>query len=78
LTSVKFLPELTKRLLQNKKAREVRWVSSKDEITKGVLELLAEIANREKKKAVNRDDYFDAFIAQVLESWFKEARKSIN
>jgi len=43
-----------------------------------VMELLAEIANREKKKAVSRDDYFDAFIAQVLESWFKDARKSIN
>ena len=52
-------------------------MSAKDEITRSVLELLAEIANREKKKAVNRDDYFDAFIAQVLESWFKEARKSI-
>ena len=52
-------------------------MSAKDEITKGVLELLSEIANREKKKAVNRDDYLDAFIAQVLESWFKEARRSI-
>lgn len=52
-------------------------MTTKDEITKGVLELIAEIANREKKKAVNRDDYFDACIAQVLESWFKEASKSI-
>jgi len=52
-------------------------MSGKDETTKDVLELLSEIANREKKKAVNRDDYFDAFIAQVLESWFKEARNSI-
>ena len=53
-------------------------MSTKNEITKGILELLSEIANREKKKAVSRDDYFDAFIAQVLESWFKETRKSIN
>lgn len=53
-------------------------MSAKDEITKGILELLSDISNREKKKAVNRDEYFDAFIAQVLESWFNEARKSIN
>lgn len=53
-------------------------MSTRDEITKGVLELLAGIADREKKKAVNRDDYFDAFIAQVLESWFKDASKSVN
>jgi len=52
-------------------------MSKKDEITKGVLGLLAEIANREKRMVVNRDDYVDAFIAQVLESWFKGARKSI-
>jgi hypothetical protein len=52
-------------------------MSTKDEITKGILELLAEIAEREKKKAINKDDYFDAFLAQILESWFKDARKSI-
>jgi hypothetical protein len=53
-------------------------MSVNNEITKGVLELLVEIANREKKKAITRDDYFDAFLAQVLESWFKDARKSID
>ena len=53
-------------------------VSTNSEITKGVLELLAEIAKREKKKAVTRNDYFDAFLAQVLESWFRDARKSIS
>ena len=49
----------------------------KDEITKGILDLLAEIAAREKKKAINKDEYLDAAIATVLEIWFKEARKSI-
>jgi hypothetical protein len=49
----------------------------KEKITKGILELLAEIAAREKKKAVNKDEYVDAFVAQFLESMFKEASKSI-
>lgn len=53
-------------------------MSTNNEIIKGVLGLLTDIANREKKKAVARDDYFDAFLAQLLESWFKDARKSIN
>lgn len=52
-------------------------MTTKDEITKGILELLAEIAKRERKKAIERDEYFDAFLATVLESWFKDARKSI-
>jgi hypothetical protein len=52
-------------------------MSTKDEITKGVLELLAEIAKKEKEKAVKRDDYFDAFVAQLFESWLKDARKSL-
>jgi len=51
---------------------------STDEITKGVLDLLAEIAKREKQKAINKDEYFDAFLAQILENWFKDARKSLN
>jgi hypothetical protein len=49
----------------------------KEQITKGILELLAEIAAREKKKAINKDEYFDAFLATVFESWFKEASKSV-
>lgn len=52
-------------------------MTTEDEIAKGILELLAEIAKREKKKAIERDDYLDAFFATVLESWFKDARKSI-
>jgi hypothetical protein len=48
-----------------------------DEITKGILELLAEIAEREKKKAIQRDAYLDASVAQVFESLLKDARKSM-
>lgn len=51
---------------------------STNEITKGVLDLLAEIAEREKKKAVDKNEYFDAFLAQILKGWLTEARKSLN
>jgi hypothetical protein len=51
---------------------------AKDDITKGVLELLTEIAKNEKQKAVKRSDYFDASVAQLFESMFKGARDSIN
>jgi hypothetical protein len=50
---------------------------STNEITKGVLDLLAQIAEKEKKKAVNKNEYFDAFVAQLFESWLKDARKSL-
>jgi len=52
-------------------------MSTKDEIMKGIFELLAEIAEREKKKAINKDEYVDAAILQISESLFKEAKKSI-
>jgi hypothetical protein len=52
-------------------------MSTKDEITKGVLELLTEIAKNEKQKAVKRNDYFDASVAQLFESLFKDARNSM-
>ncbi|MGD0978662.1 MAG: hypothetical protein ABR962_05920 [Candidatus Bathyarchaeia archaeon] len=50
----------------------------KDEITKGILELLTEIAKNEKQKAVKRSDYFDASVAQLFESMLKDARNSMN
>jgi hypothetical protein len=53
-------------------------MTEKEEITKAVLELLAEIAARERKKAINKDEYLDAAVATILEVWLKEARKSIN
>lgn len=52
-------------------------MTTQDETAKLILELLAEIAKREKKKAIERDEYFDAFFATILEGWFRDARKSI-
>jgi histone H3/H4 len=51
---------------------------SNNEIAKGILEVLTEIANKEKRKAVEKNDYFNAFLAQIFESYFKNARKSLD
>ena len=51
---------------------------SNNEIAKGVFELLTDIANKEKRKAVEKNDYFNAFVAQIFESYFKSARKSLD
>lgn len=48
-----------------------------DEIKKGLLELVADAAEREKKEAIQERDYLKASLAQVVESIFKGARKSM-
>lgn len=48
-----------------------------NEVAKALLRLLAEIANKERRKAVESEEYLEAFIASVLEGYFKEAEKSI-
>lgn len=50
----------------------------RDEISKAFCKLLAEIADQEKKKAIQRDDYGSAFIATIFEGLFKEAENSFN
>lgn len=52
-------------------------MTNEDEVAKALLRLLAEIANKERRKAVESEEYFKAFIASVLEGYFKEAEKSI-
>jgi hypothetical protein len=49
-----------------------------NEIAKGLLNLFAEIAEREKKNAISKREYGDASVATVLEIIFKEARKSLD
>jgi len=46
------------------------------EIIKDVFKLFREIAEREKKKAINSDDYATALIATILQGIFKEAELS--
>ena len=47
------------------------------EIGKALCRAFAEIAEREKKKAIQEDDYGGALIASFVEGLFKEKEKSI-
>ena len=44
-----------------------------DEICRALCKVLAEIAEREKKKAIQNDDYGGALVASIFEGFFKEA-----
>lgn len=48
-----------------------------EEITRMIYRTLIEISEREKKKAIQGDDYSTALIATVFEALFREAEKSI-
>jgi hypothetical protein len=47
------------------------------ELSKALCRLLGEIAEREKKKAINSDDYGTALVATIFEGIFKEAELTI-
>jgi hypothetical protein len=53
-------------------------LSTTNEIMKGLFGLAAEIAEREKKKAINEDNYINATVLQICESLSKDVRKSIS
>ena len=48
-----------------------------DEIIKAFCRLLAQVAEREKTKAIQKDDYSTALIATVVEGLFREGESSI-
>jgi hypothetical protein len=48
-----------------------------DEIGKALCRTFFEIAEREKKKAIQNDDYGVALVASIFEGVFKEAEKSL-
>ena len=48
-----------------------------DEMLKALCNLVAEIAEREKTKAVQKDEYVDAAILTVVRQVFKEAGRSV-
>jgi len=52
-------------------------MSNEDEIGKALCRVLAEIAENEKAKAIQNDDYGNALIASVVEGFFKNAEKSL-
>jgi hypothetical protein len=47
------------------------------ELNKALCRLLIEIAEREKKKAINSDDYGTALVASIFEGIFKEAEVAV-
>ena len=47
------------------------------ELGKALCRLLAMIAEREKKKAINSDDYGTALVVTIFEGLFKEAELTI-
>jgi len=54
----------------------VNGISGENEIEKALCRALAEIAEREKKKAIHVDNYGNALIAGFMEGLFREAEKS--
>lgn len=52
-------------------------MSDGKEIAAAVYRTLAQIAEREKLKAINEDEYGGAFFIGILEGIFKEAEKSV-
>jgi len=48
------------------------------ELNKAICRLFKEIAEREKKKAINSNDYATAFVAAIVEGILGEAELSIH
>jgi len=59
------------------KSKEVKIITEGKEVAKNLYLLFEEIAKREKKKAIEADDYGTAFVATILEGLFKEALLTI-
>jgi phage baseplate assembly protein W len=55
---------------------EVTEMADEDEVAQALCRVLTEIAEREKRKALQRDDYGSALVASIFEGIFKEAEHS--
>jgi len=53
-------------------------IAESNEISKAICRVLAEIAESEKKKAIQNDDYGNALVATIFEGIFKEAELSFS
>jgi len=53
-------------------------VTEGNEVGKALCRVLAEIAEREKKKAIQNDNYGGALVATIFEGFFKEAERSFS
>jgi len=53
-------------------------MTESNEIGKAICRVLAEIAQREKKIAIQNDEYGDALVATIFEGFFKQAELSFS
>ena len=53
-------------------------MTERNEIGKGLCKILAEIAERESRKAIQNDDYGDALVATIFAGLFREAERSFS
>jgi hypothetical protein len=53
-------------------------MTESNELGKAICRVLAEIAEREKKKAIQNSEYGDALVATIFEGLFKEAELSFS
>ena len=53
-------------------------IAESNEFGKAICRVLAEIAEREKKKAIQNDDYEDALVATLFKGLFQEAELSFS
>jgi len=69
---------LVRDVVINVPQREVITITEDNEIGKAICRVLAEIAEREKKKAIQKDDYGGALVASIFKGLFKEAELSFS
>lgn len=53
-------------------------MSGENEIKKALCKTLAEIAEKEKRKAIQNGEYMDAICAGFAEGFFKQAERSFD
>ncbi len=53
-------------------------MSGENEIKRALCKTLAEIAEKEKKKAIQNGEYMDAIFAGFVEGFFKQAERSFD
>jgi len=56
----------------------VTTITESNEIRKAICRVLCEIAQQEKKKAVEKNEYGDALVASIFEGLFKQAELSFS
>jgi hypothetical protein len=53
-------------------------LSGENEVKKALCKTLAEIAEKKKKKAIQKGEYIDALFAGFVEGFFRQAERSFD